>query len=237
MIKDQLSNYSGFLETLLEADYSFVFFDSVLDHGGKRVALRHDIDFDTGYALNAAEAEKELGIQSTYFFLLRSEFYNVLSPENYDNISRIRDLGHKISIHFDPTIYEDYNEGLLREIQYFDAVFGEKVDLISLHRPNDFFLKSNESIHGVEHTYLFKYFKELKYFADSKGQWRYGHPFDSEEFKRRESLQILVHPIWWFFGNHSVEDKLRKYWDIRTESLKTEFEINCIPFREIFSQP
>lgn len=108
--------------------------------------------------------------------------YNVLSGNDFQNVKRIRELGHSISIHFDPTIYMDFYDGLAMETKMFDVAFNEPVKIISLHRPNDFFLQFDSTILGVEHTYQNKYFRDIKYFADSTGAWRFGHPFDSEEF-------------------------------------------------------
>ena len=45
------------------------------------IILRHDIDFDVDYALKMAKMENKLNIKSTYFFfLLKSNFYNILNP-------------------------------------------------------------------------------------------------------------------------------------------------------------
>ncbi|MBO6760267.1 MAG: hypothetical protein JJ909_04735, partial [Roseivirga sp.] len=181
----------------------------------------------------AAEMEAELGIKSTYFFLLKSPFYNVLVPETFEQIVKIRDLGHTIGIHFDPVLYSDAHQGLADEIGFFQNLFGESVDIISLHRPSEIFLGNNDQICGVDHTYMPKYFNDLKYFADSSGKWRYGHPFDSAEFNNLDSLQILIHPIWWFISGGSNFDKIQKHYEDCVSQLRADFEQNSKPFREI----
>ena len=41
------------------------------------------------------------------------------------------------------------------------------------------------------------FLEQYKYFADSRGKWRFGGPLESEEFRQKKNLQILVHPEWW----------------------------------------
>lgn len=228
--KDTLSDYRTFLQMFLERGYQFKSFSDVLREK-ENIILRHDIDFSTDYALKAALIEADLGISSTFFFLIRSEFYNVLSPKNYDNINKIKDLGHDISIHFDPTLYDDFELGLKKERQDFRNLFNVEINTISLHRPSKFFLECNELIDGLKHTYLPEYFQSLKYFADSTGVWRFGHPIHSEEVLNMKSLQILIHPIWWFIKAESNIKKLEVFWYEFTLGIERQFSENSIPFR------
>lgn len=228
-----LGNYRDLLQGFLDEGYTFRFFGEPLAEQGDMI-LRHDVDFDTHMALKTAQIETDLGVKSTYFFLLRSNFYNIFSKEDFDQILAIRDLGHRISIHFDPLLYQDFHDGLAEEIRIFEQLFQEKVDIISLHRPNDFFKTYDEPIHGVEHTYQSKYFKKIKYFSDSTGAFRFGHPFDSEEFVQHKTIHLLIHPVWWIMKGNTNLDKLRKYYEQRRESLKKDFFNNCIPFRDIY---
>lgn len=230
---NNLGTYPGFLEGVLGAGYDCRFFTELSGLPGE-LTLRHDIDFDTGFALQTAIIESRYQLKASYFFLLRSDFYNIFSPRDYENVCRIRDLGHCISIHFDPVIYEDFHEGLKQEIQVFHQHFGARVDIISLHRPNDFFLKYDTPILGIEHTYQTRYFRDMKYFSDSTGVWRFGHPFQSPEFLEKQPLHILTHPIWWMVDGASNHDKLRLYFFQRVQNLKTGFFNNCIPFRDIY---
>lgn len=231
MLND-LGSYRDFLEVFQQKGYRFVDFDELANTHGE-IVLRHDIDFDTAMAVEAARIEADLGIKATYFFLLRSNFYNVFSEKHYKNIQEIKSLGHTISIHFDPTLYEDFIQGLSMELDFFKSLFKEDIKIISLHRPNEFFLKYNQPIFDVEHTYQAKYFADYKYFADSTGKWRYGHPHDSEEFKEGKSLHVLIHPVWWFIDQASNHDKLRSFYKDRVNLLKEDLCFNCIPFRDI----
>lgn len=230
---NDLGAYDSFLDAFLQQNYQTCFFPD-LNGQDQQMALRHDIDFDTNFALQTAVIEAEMGIKATYFFLLRSNFYNIFSPQDYENVCKIRELGHCISIHFDPLIYEDFHRGLAQEVEVFQKYFDAEVGVISIHRPNDFFQKYDTPIMGIEHTYQNKYFRDIKYFSDSTGVWRFGHPHDSGEFRSRKPLHVLIHPIWWMVRGASNLEKLRTYYTNRTQDLKSEFYNNCIPFRKIY---
>lgn len=230
--KHKFGPYEDFLKTYLEHGYQFRFFPEI-NQPEKQIALRHDIDFDTNFALQSALIESDLGIKATYFFLMRSNFYNLLSPQDHQNVLMIREMGHHVSIHFDPSVYEDFHKGLQWEVALFREIFQQEVGIISLHRPNPFFQEFDAPIFDIEHTYQSKYFRDIKYFADSTGVWRFGHPFESPEFLQKRSLHVLIHPVWWMLDGASNLTKLRTYYAQRVQSLKTEFSNNCIPFRAI----
>lgn len=230
--EQQYWDYRFFLRQFLEMGYKFVFFNE-MDGSQNKVALRHDIDFDTHLALKNAQEESDMGIKSTYFFLLRSQMYNVFSNSDFQNIQSIRELGHKISIHFDPVIYADFEEGFRQELTFFQRLFNERVDIVSIHRPNNFFLNLNQPIAGIEHTYMNKYCTNIKYFSDSTGKWRHGNPTTSAEFVERMPLHVLTHPIWWMVAGKNNQEILTKYYRQRVSELNNLFYLNCIPFRDI----
>lgn len=51
------------------------------------VILRHDIDSSLGQAMALARVERELGVSSTYFVLLTSDFYN---PASKGSVEKLR---------------------------------------------------------------------------------------------------------------------------------------------------
>ncbi|MBK9335354.1 MAG: hypothetical protein IPM98_01720 [Lewinellaceae bacterium] len=220
------------MQAYLRQGYQFCFFEE-LQEPKKQIALRHDIDFDTNFALKSAIIESQLGIKATYFFLLRSSLYNIFSPQDYENVQLIREMGHAISIHFDPSIYEDFHKGLQQEVALFRDMFKAEVSIISLHRPDPFFQEYDAPIYGIEHTYQSKYFRDIKYVSDSTGVWRFGHPFDTPEFAQQKSMHLLIHPIWWMLDGSTNLEKLRVYYDLRVDALKADFSHNCIPFRKL----
>lgn len=59
--------YENFLYKFIENDYIFKFFHQKI-FKKRNILLRHDVDFDTNYALNIAKVENKLNIRSTFFF-------------------------------------------------------------------------------------------------------------------------------------------------------------------------
>ncbi|MEX0284710.1 MAG: hypothetical protein AB3N23_08875 [Paracoccaceae bacterium] len=193
----------------------------------KTLYMRHDIDFDCELALGMAEIEAKLGVRSTYFLMLTSDSYNLFSEKNASSVEKIKALGHKISIHFDAVRYEDFEAGLKKEVSAFEDFFEVDVDLISLHRPNEFFLSHDQTIAGVQHTYQSKYLKEIKYVADSRGSFRFGPPEETEAFAEGKSIHLLIHPIWWMFPAATPQASLDDYTLWRLGTFQSHIEANC----------
>lgn len=232
---NDLGNVKELLEAFLQNEYEFVSF-SELTGSNHKITLRHDIDFDLEASYKMAIVEKELGISATYFFLITNDSYNLFSKKNYDYVHLIKELGHTISIHFDPTIYSDFEDGFKKEKNCFESFFHTSPEIISLHRPNSFFQEYDSPISGCDHTYMKKYFKDIKYISDSTGVFRYGHPLESQEFKDKQSIHLLLHPIWWFFNGNKNTEKLKSFFSHRTEEMKQHYSANCKPFNDILDE-
>ena len=70
------------------------------------VILRHDIDTSLEKAVELAKLEAQQGVRSTYFVLLSSGFYNVMSKGTREKIKEIQNMGHDIGLHFDELNYD-----------------------------------------------------------------------------------------------------------------------------------
>lgn len=222
--------YIKFITRFIDKGYAFKSFFDYEKKGS--IILRHDIDYDVDRALEIAIVENSLGIKSTFFFLMRSYSYNFLSPEVYETVLKIKDLGHTVSIHFDPTVYEDYKVGLMEEVLLFKSICQIDVKIISLHRPSEAFLNYNGKICNISHTYQEKYFKDLKYFSDSGGRFKYGSPFDSKEFSSLESIQLLIHPIWWYDNFENINEVFERLIVDRCDKFRSHVYKNCKTFRK-----
>ena len=104
-------------------------FDSFDSSKKNQLILRHDIDFDIKAAYEIALIEHEINVKSTFFFLLRGDFYNLINSENYDLVKKIESLGHKISLHYDIEIYTDPKKELIAEIKIFEDFLIQKLIL------------------------------------------------------------------------------------------------------------
>jgi len=225
-----LGNYEDFVRAFLEKGYEFICFRS-LSKQYDEIIMRHDVDFDCHLARQMADLESRLGIKATYFFMLGGDCYNALASENADMIRAVRDQGHTISLHFDPTIYADFEDGFEREKEIFEKLFDVTVDTVSIHRPNRFFQTEDKPIRGIEHAYQSKFFEDISFFSDSRGKFRYGHPLESVEFADRRTMHLLIHPVWWMIKGESNIDVLNSLMHAKHEEMQDALGKNCTPYR------
>ena len=126
------------------------------------VILRHDIDFDPIAALAMAELESGEGVRSTYFVLLRTDFYNPLERGNVERLREIARLGHDIGLHYDETQYEDGDDAIAaikREADTLGGALGLPVECVSMHRPSKASLEAQWSIPGIVNSYSNEFFQ------------------------------------------------------------------------------
>jgi hypothetical protein len=217
-----IGKYTDLMFKFLDKGYKDVFFNE-LSSEYNQLIIRHDVDFDCEFAYKMAKIEYILGVRSTYFFMLSNSIYNLFSEKNRRYVKNIKTLGHNISIHFDFEVGD-----LKKEIDIFESFFDTEVDIISIHRPDLELLNQID----VEHTYLPKYFEDIKYFADSRGEFRFGHPLKSKEFQEGKSIHLLIHPAWWMSDKKDTIDIIENIIDRNHEMNKKFFRENSIPYRE-----
>lgn len=202
--------------------FDFVDFTELVE--GKAV-LRHDVEYSPKRALEMAKIDKKLGVKSSFFFQVTSDCYNLLSNENRDIVYEIIELGHKIGLHVYCSYVPDYKwDDLENEIiiqrELIDKVF--MVDRFCFHRPKAWMLQRNHDyICGMLNAYGISFFnfprpKDVKYFADSNHQWKYGYPSEHSYAK----THINIHPDSW---SEKGED-ISKNYDILVEENKNNFE-------------
>ncbi len=217
-----MGDYADLIKKFLDKGYKDIFFNQ-LSEKNKQLIIRHDIDYDCESAYKIAKIEKEIGVKSTFFFMISNPIYNIFSEENKKYINNIKSLGHEISIHF------DYEVGDLKnEMRIFESFFDTKINIISIHRPNLDILHNL----NVEHTYLPKYFNDIKYISDSRGEFGYGHPIHAEEFKKGNSIQLLIHPVWWVYKNLNTNEVIEALINKNYKMNKEFFKQNLSSYKE-----
>ena len=193
--------------------------------------IRHDIDFSVDFAYKLALFESELGIRSTYFLMLTSNMYNLISRKNQKLVKRIIKLGHKVSIHFDPSAHEELEE-FENEKRIFEKIFNVEVDIVSVHRPGPFLDNNNVSLCGIPQTYSDAYFRNMKYLSDSGGRDVMPLIFEYLNGKRSQGLHLLIHPVWWIARQQNPTETLNFWRKKNSEFLKSEVRLNCKTYED-----
>lgn len=199
------STYAAMLETLARSDYRFLTFSGELgglsENQFRRLCLlRHDVDISLDYAADMARIERAHGVRSTYFLMLRSPMYNLLSRHAAAVIQQLLTLDHEIGLHFDagcPRLRGiTLEEAICFEIDTLSSLVGQRIRTFSFHQPSDEAIRLRVAIPGVINTYHPEQLSGYKYISDSNRIWRGMDPF---EFARSgfDRVHILTHPIWW----------------------------------------
>jgi hypothetical protein len=202
-----LKGYENMLSEGLKNNYAFHSFNEIThDHAKKVCYLRHDIDADVQAAYELAMIEKDLGIRSTYFFMMRSPVYNIFSRANHRLVEKIISAGHHLGIHFDENFAANYPADLQKlidnERKIFETNFGMNTNVVSFHQPSPRILNEEVQLDGLINTYCKSLFRDIHYISDSNKIWKNEHPFDVFRNSIYEKVQLLIHPMWWVFNKN-----------------------------------
>lgn len=231
-----LKHYREILEAALEAGYVFRGFHQASLSEKQVIYLRHDLDVCLEEALNMATLEAELGIQATYFVLVNSAVYNLLSKNSLELLNRLASEGHWIGLHIDPIMFPtddvDKMEGYISQLIEFYRRVIPLVPVVSFHRPSPNLLRHD--FETFASTYSLRFFEKLKYISDSRGVWREGCPCKALRERWYPSLQLLVHPIWWKLAEtESFSERLHHLLDKRFECFKQYLGANIEPIGKL----
>jgi hypothetical protein len=185
-----LDHYRALLEAARAGGYRFAFFGTAPERG--ELLLRHDVDLSLVAALEMAELEASLDVQTTYLLMTESVFYNLASKEGVAAIERLRELGHAVGLH---AVYPKVELD-----ERFDPV-------VSWHNPESDFMSA--PIAGATNTYAEPYFAPPTYRSDSNQRWRAGCPHEELRAGAFPWLQILVHPEIWVYQGATMGQTMR----------------------------
>jgi hypothetical protein len=233
------TGYRRLIEGFLGAGYRPATFDSV-QRERRDVILRHDVDVSLEAAVTIAEIEREMDVQATYFVMISNSFYNIHSYEGRRSLARLRELGHRVGLHFDTTHYgnadggSDFANAIHHEFRVLAAVVQDPIDIISFHNPVPELVNHEHSNGLPPHTYEPRLFRDLTYIADSGGEWRFGTPFERRGFREGTAIHLLTHPIWWAHDEPDANtvSTLRRYTAIHMAQLDESLARGFRAYRE-----
>jgi len=156
--------------------------------------VRHDIDYNLDKALEMAQLEFEIGIKATYFILLSSDNYNPFTFENQKIIRTIKDMGHEIGLHFDPSKFGNH---FIREFEnqilFLSKIINDKIFSVSIHNPS--IHNEYPEFSGYNNAYSKRFFKPINYLSDARFNFRNKKPFHFIDTVDDSVTQISLHPI------------------------------------------
>ena len=108
-------------------------------------------------------------------------FYNLFEPVNTQAVREILKAGHRIGLHFDRMAYPETPAGQMASLAAKDAAvlgdwFETEIKVLSYHRPTPREVEGHpEESHPLLNTYMPAFTKQITYFSDSQGSFRFGH--------------------------------------------------------------
>ena len=205
-------DYENLIRLIIDNGYSICDYHDY-SKSKKCVILRHDIDQSIDKAYKLACIESELGVSSTWFVLLRTDFYNVASQKSLKLINAMQNQGHEIGLHFDEMAYKDRDDivnNIVKEADILSHIIEAPVTTVSMHRPSKETLEADYTIPNIINSYGKLFFNEFKYLSDSRRYWR--EPVESiVESGRYKRLHILTHAFWYNTCTKEMDTIIRDY--------------------------
>ena len=229
-------NFNDFTEShyrkliiLAKQNYKFESYGTKIK--SPHVLWRHDVDNSVHRALRLAQIEAELKVHATYFFMLHSEFYNILEKSIFEKIKQISMLGHGIGLHFDSGFYspirtlKELEDKLLFEKNILESAFSRHVTVFSFHIPEvgNILKFDNDRIGGMINTYGKKIRSNYGYCSDSTGYWRHRRLEDVLKAASETKLQVLTHPEWWQRKTMSPRERIERCIIGRAENTRNSY--------------
>jgi hypothetical protein len=202
------------------------------------IVLRHDVEFSIDRAMRMAQLEWMLGINSSYFFQMRNDAYNLFSPRNIGIVRAMKQMGHSIGLHAHLGMLENYDElanDLVRDIEIMERMLKLPIDRYSYHRPSKAVLSLKIKIDGLINAYDDLFFEHrdgdlekvsIKYLADSRHQWRYGYP-EKQTIANHPKIQLLIHPDEWTIAGYDTGTNFRTLEDEQTIRFRQTIRSEC----------
>jgi hypothetical protein len=226
-----LDAYRAVLRAALAAGRRFVPFDAA--RTGSTVFLRHDVDYSPTLALRMAQVNAELGVAGTFFLLLRSQVYNLLSEKTLSIARQIAGLNQHIGLHFAPveSAPEPLEERLREDHRILSAALPGASPVFAWHNPTPEILSRHESmpkVAGLINAYSAGFIREISYYADSNMR----HPVETFlQVAGQEGppvLQLAFHPLNWVIGGSNMLDVFSGTWQSVVRERELEFRTNAV---------
>jgi len=231
-----LKHYEEICNIIAKSQYKICFFNNYLSDYRNILILRHDIDQSLEQSIKIAKIENKYNIKSTFFLWLRSPFYNIFEKKYSDIIYEIITLDHQIGLHFDESAYKienetDLNNCIEKETNLIRHYFNINIYAVSMHRPSKWILDYDIQLKKYINVYNKRYFRDFKYFSDSRRQWKEGCICKKINTNKYNNLHILIHPLWWVDKDISFNQRMSNFIRNKVDKLETDLENNISVYK------
>ncbi|HET7604336.1 MAG TPA: hypothetical protein VFK36_15030 [Gemmatimonadales bacterium] len=197
--------------------------------GRKTIYLRHDMDFSLEMAVRLAEVNAAEGVLATFFVLLRSPVYNLLSADTLPYLRDIRAMGQRLGLHVAvPAALPAGDAGLaglvLADFATAQQQVGELDPVYAWHNTTPELLERGLAlrVEGLVSAYSVPYFRDIPYYSDT-GMRRTSEEWHDVVRSVEGPMQLLFHPELWVGGGASPSVALGRTWRYVIREREVEF--------------
>ena len=213
---NKIYNLNGFeqlIGDILNHGYQFTTDPNELLTGEGKVYLRHDLDVCPMRAYQVLEIEKLIGVESTFFFMVNSPFYNLSELRNLAVIKSFINQSAKIGLHANISDIEKFEEELKQQRVILNNHFNTEINQISFHHPTKQTMELNLIYLGLHNMYSYCKKSGIEYFSDSNMNLDFISLYQT--LRDKKNIQLLLHPVWWVESLKDPSD----LWDILIDEL------------------
>ena len=216
-MKYSLQSYRAIVEQALASGYRFKPFTLKQDEGAKCIYLRHDVDYSLDMGLELARVNAELGVAGTFFLLLQSQIYNLLSHRSQHIVRQLHGLGQHIGLHYalPPFPVGDLETRLRDDFQFIRRQLPMLTPVFTWHNPtHELLADSLQSDHvaGLINGYGPRFTRDITYLSDSNMRHTADHFLHVVRAGVQPALHLLFHPLIWVAGGASMRDVFARTW-------------------------
>jgi hypothetical protein len=194
------------------------------------VILRQDVDYSLEVAVQMAAVNTEADVTGTFFVLLRSQIYNLLSHRGLDAVQKIAAFGQRVGLHahYPADGAEDAGPELEADIDQCSRASGVAFErVVAWHNatPEQLQRPSPLAASQLLCTYDAPFFGIDTYMSDSN-MANSVEQFLTLDPDRYPCVQLLFHPINWVLGGQDIHEILRRTFIQVMEEKAGEFRTN-----------
>lgn len=226
-------SYRALLAMALRQGYEFRSFMDKRDHSQGCIYLRHDVDFSLDVAREMARINASLGVQGTFFLLLRSQVYNVLSNWSISVVQDIQTLGQQVAFHYSvPRALPDTDGELavkiVDEYAFLRQYLPDLQPVFSWHNPLPETLErfANLRVPGMVNVYSDDFTEDVRYYSDSNMRYSVADFEGLLRLHTQQALHLLLHPLNWVVGGLTMIEVLAGVWKYVVREREEEMRLN-----------
>lgn len=239
-MKYSLESYRLIVERAISSGYAFVPFNHQTKPAAGSIYLRHDVDYSPELACRLAEVNAEMKVAGTFFVLLRSHAYNLMSSSSRALVRKIHELGQHVALHavIDSGSPDGIENRLRSDFEFMQREFPFLSPAFSWHNPTPEILaqtSSLEEIGGLTNCYANHYTRAAIYCSDSNMRHSADNFMELVGARQAQPLQLLFHPLIWVIGGDKMIRALAQAWPYLIKEQEHEMRGNSL-YHELFPE-